>query len=184
MTIKGQKQNQASLPKNLLESIRNLGTGIVSDAQEQIGFIKRNPNVDSLFEKEILQIPEKPRIRTREITSEERIVFSAKEEEMKIKIRILQEEARKMASAVEKLNQVIKNATLETPPKVGIYHENFLLKLISFIKSLTKRIEDSSVWLTNWHRRVKKIPFYWAQFKKSGSKFMLSSERYMATQAG
>jgi len=112
------------------------------------------------------------------------VVFSAREQSVKRKVISLQEELKRLSHSINNLSQKIQNNTQETISAPGIYHENFLEKLISFVKSLTKKVNKASTWINVMQARMKKRPFYWAQINKSGSKYMLSADRYMSTQAG
>lgn len=201
MIPKGQKQKQKRIRNGaLLEALRDLGGGTVKSLNEDfLGQIPKDvftqtglhpqklegtPNpqepVDLLKIKELEQ-----RFRRLEISKrEERLVFSSQQQEVKVRLAALQEEAKKMASATQNLAQEVKIAVLQTPVEPGTYHLTFLEKLISFIKSLTQKIENAAVWVSAFNQRAKKRPFYWAQVGRSGTKFMLSQERYMATQVG
>jgi len=70
------------------------------------------------------------------------------------------------------------------PVEPGVYHLNFFERPKQAIIIFRKKIEDSASWLALFNQRAKKRGYYWTQFKKSGTKFLLSQERYMATQAG
>lgn len=186
MTPKGQKQNSKTLPRDLLEALHDLGGGIGSDIQEQTGTRPRKTSdTTPLYEpREFPSIFER-RFRQAEIVRrQEKIVFSAKEQETKAKVAALQEKVKELSSATQNLAKEVKIAAVQTPVEPGVYHETFFEKLILFVKSLTKKVEDASVWLAALNSRAKKRPFYWAQVQKSGTKFMLSGERYMSTQAG
>ncbi|MFZ5366336.1 MAG: DUF5660 family protein [Patescibacteria group bacterium] len=187
MAPKGQKPKSKTLPRDLLEALRDLGGGIGSDIQDQTGLRPRKISETVLPENqkpELQEIFERRFCQAEIVRKQERIVFSAKDQESKTKVAALQEEVKKLASATQNLAKEVKIAAVQTPVEPGVYHETFFEKLISFIKSLTRKIEDASVWLAAWNARAKKRPFYWAQVQKSGTKFMLSQERYMATQAG
>ncbi len=191
MTPKGQSIKSKTLPKDLIEALRDLGTGLGTDVQEQTGIRPRRTSQTVFsqepnpFENREFEEISGRRLRQAEVVRrQEKLVFSAKEQETKAKVTALQEEVKKLASATKNLTKEVEIAAAETPVRPGIYHETFFEKLISFVKSLTKKIEDASVWLAAWNSRAKKRPFYWAQVQKSGTKFMLSGERYMATQAG
>jgi hypothetical protein len=66
----------------------------------------------------------------------------------------------------------------------GTYHLNFFEKLKQFIILMRKQVQDSQSWLEMSYSRKKAQNGYWSGFKKSGTKFSLSSERYMATSSG
>lgn len=190
MGQKGQK-NQTRVPKGLFEALRDLPGGILDDAKDQMGFFApknsqdQQERTDSFQQEERLRELYSLRVnRSQEVKREEHLVFSAKEQETKNKVDQLIAEVRKMASAVKELEDQVQTTAFIAPVNPGVYHETFFEKLISFVKSMTKNIKNSSVWLGTSNSKAKKNPYYWQQVKKSGTKFMLSSERYMATQAG
>ncbi len=111
-------------------------------------------------------------------------VFSAKKKEEQEKIKALQAEVIELAKSIEKFDQEIKVAAIQQTVNPGVYHETFFEKLVSFIKSLSEKITESTAWLSTTNKRARKQPYYWQQVRKSGTRFMLSQERHMATQAG
>src|SRR4030043_501414 len=56
-------------------------------------------------------------------------------------------------------------------------------KLLEFVKSFRKKIEESSVWLHATNKRAEKQN-YWSKFKKHGGKFLLSADHYLTRSAG
>jgi hypothetical protein len=193
MTPKGQKVNPKSLPKDFIEALRDLGGGIASDIGDQTGLRPKKISQPSFPEEmfslegknqETAKIFERRLYRAEVLRKQEKLIFSSRDQETKTKVFALQQEVQKLALATNSLAKEAKVAAFSVPSQPGIYHETFFEKLISFIKSLTKKVENASVWLAAWNARSKKKPFYWAQVGKSGSKFMLSPDRYMSTQAG
>lgn len=118
------------------------------------------------------------------IHREEKIVFSAKKQETESRVKLLQEEAAKLAKEVKNLDEKIEIAATTAPVEVGTYHISFFEKLIHVIRSITQKVSDASTWLSLTMARGKRRSYYWGQVQKSGSKYLLSQERYMATQAG
>lgn len=115
---------------------------------------------------------------------EEKIVFSAKKQETQARVKLLQEEAAKLTKEVKNLDEKIEIAATAAPVEVGTYHISFFEKLIHVIRSITQKVSDASTWLSLTMVRGKRRSYYWGQVQKSGSKYLLSQERYMATQAG
>jgi len=188
MVSKGQKQSPKTLPKDLREIIRDVGEGMAYDVKKQTGIIpSENPQDNLLYDSEKRSLPPEyypQKIERRLPRKQEWVVFSAQEQSVKMKVITLQEELKRLSRSVNNLSQKIQDSVQETVPTPGIYHENFFEKLISFIKSLTKKVDKASTWVSAVNSRLKKKPFYWAQINKSGSKYMLSADRYMSTQAG
>jgi hypothetical protein len=102
----------------------------------------------------------------------------------KKQVQAIREEISKLAKSMGDLAQEIQIATMQTPSNPGIYHQNFYTHLRSIIKALRTRVESSRNWLAASNARASKRGFYWSQVGKSGSKYMLSSERYMVTSTG
>lgn len=118
---------------------------------------------------------------------EEKVLFTRRQKENQQQVKSLQEEIRKLAKSVSNLASEAKEAetaTLQELPTVGAYHLTFFEKLRKVLAELRSKLQESSYWLAAWNKKSQKKNFYWKQFKKSGSKFMLSSDRYMSTQAG
>lgn len=199
MTSKGQQPKQKRLRNNsLVESLRDLGGGVVKGFAEefigempkdiftQTGLRPQKPsekfNPYESFE-EVKTLQQKLR-QTEIVRREEQVVFSVEEQTTKNQVTALLQEAQKLSKAVQSLSSEVQVAALQTPVEVGTYHVSFFEKLISFLQSLTQKIENASVWMAAWSTKTKKQPSYWSQVKQSGSKFMLSQERYMSTQAG
>ena len=115
---------------------------------------------------------------------EEKVVYSRREQEIKLQVKALQEELQKLAKTTQGLSREVEKAAFETVVSPGVYHLNFFERLRRWIASFRKKIAQSQLWLQEWNRRAEKRSVYWARVKKHGNKYLLSQERYMATQAG
>lgn len=102
----------------------------------------------------------------------------------KKQIQGIREEIAKLAKSMGELAQEVQVATLQAPTNPGIYHKNFYAHLRSVIASLRAKVESSKNWLHASNSRAGKKSGYWSQVSSSGTKFMLSSERYMVTSTG
>ncbi|GAG16340.1 unnamed protein product, partial [marine sediment metagenome] len=138
---------------------------------------------DFLKSRERLAV-QKERQRYQHKIEEEHLVFHRKQEEAKLQIKAVQNELKKLADASQGLSIEIKKATFTAAVEPGTYHENFFDRIRRLIELARKKIVESKSWLETFNHRSKKRSHYWGQVKKSGTKFMLSQERYMATQAG
>jgi hypothetical protein len=121
------------------------------------------------------------------IHREEKILFTREQKETQAQVNNLQEEIKKLAKSTAELASEAKEAEISARqqiPLAGEYHINFFIRLRKLIASLREQIHESSLWLSAWNQRAKKRNYYWGQFKKSGSKFLLSSDRSVATQTG
>ena len=105
------------------------------------------------------------------------------EADLSRKIEEVRRELAALAATVSNLHQDIDKAVSEVPVEPGVYHLNFFERLKSLLKALKEQIEDSRSWLALWSTR-KKQRHYWSLYRKHGTKFGLSSERTLATQAG
>jgi len=121
------------------------------------------------------------------IHREEKILFTREQKETQAQVNNLQEEIKKLAKSTAELASEVKEAeisAMQEAPLMGTYHVNFFIRLRKLLSSLREQIHESSLWLASWNKKAQKRNHYWNQFKKSGSKFLLSSDRYTATQAG
>ena len=117
--------------------------------------------------------------------TEEKTIWSAGQQEVQFQIKSIQAELQKIAQELPNLDQGIKNIAQEAIVNPGVYHLNFLKRLQSLIALIRKKVQESKSWLSEWKNYCKKKRgYYGLQAQKSGTKFTLSSERYMATQAG
>jgi len=200
---KGQsKKKKPVLTDNFLEKLRELGSGVSdsviedviegmpSTAVDQITGRKRSgtlkPN-EALNLKETQEQEQYRRRLSREffrVRQEERLVFKQEEQKTRLQIKAIQEELKKLVESTKNLVKEVEVATKLEPVEPGVYHLNFFERLKQTIIIFRKKIEDSASWLALFNQRTKKRSYYWSQFRKSGTKFMLSAERYMSTQAG
>lgn len=111
-------------------------------------------------------------------------VFNQKDEQTKEEIKKIQEELKKLAEELENLGNDVQRAVGEEVVSPGSYHISFFEKLRTFIIQLRKRVGESKNWLSISSARKQQKSTYWSGVKKSGTKYMLSQERYMQTQSG
>ena len=103
---------------------------------------------------------------------------------IKEQIKTIQEEVKLLAHEAGQFTQEIQVASFQAVRSPGAYHRNFFSHLKSIIVALRKRVADSRHWLAESNGRARKRSFYWGQVQKSGTKYMLSAERYMVTSTG
>jgi len=169
MTILTDKKKKIA-QKNFLELLRN--------AQEETA----NSRQESTLKKE--QFFRRFQEEFQQVRPVEKLVFNQADQEIKLQVTATQEELKKLALSTQNLAKEVETAAVQTPVNPGIYHLNFFERLRQKIILLKKKIDESATWLGEFNQRSAKRNYYWAQVKKSGTKFMLSQERYMATQAG
>jgi len=122
--------------------------------------------------------------RLQQVHYQEQVVFNQKNQETQVQIKAIQEELKSLAGSMKNLDKEIDKAIDQIPVKPGVYHVNFLEKIKQAIILLKKRVEDASTWLEALNQKSAKRHAYWGQFKKSGTQFSQSSERYVATSVG
>lgn len=124
------------------------------------------------------------RSRLQQIHRKEELIFSRKQEEIKREIEAIQEELKKLIGEATGLAQEMEIALEQNVVEPGVYHLNFFDKLRQLLILLRKKVADSHTWMHTVNSRSEHRSFFWGQVGKSGTKFMLSQERYMSTQAG
>lgn len=209
--MKTLKQNtkKSNSRDSFLESFRDLGSDFYSTAKDDL--IKKGSKdiFDSLFpfnqpsppkqensgnpfnpfpmEAELERKYRSQLRQTEIVRREEKVLFTRQQKETQQQVVSLQEEIKKLAKTTADLASEAKEAeitAMQELPEVGTYHLNFFARLRKLIAELRSQIQESSFWLAAWNKKAQKRNYYWNQFKKSGSKFLLSSDRYVATQAG
>ncbi|MEA3355055.1 MAG: DUF5660 family protein [Patescibacteria group bacterium] len=190
--------------KNFIEAFKDIGKSTIkSFAKDVIGgtaktavdvftkgqAIDNSETKDNFkFEEYLNQQEQKIRSQERQrfeaIRREEKIIFSRENHQTKIQIETLQTQIKQLASEQVGLMKELDQASFQAVVSPGIYHKNFFERLLHLIKLAKKNIASSRTWLSLHNHRAKKQAGYWAQFKKSGTSFMLSGERSTATQTG
>lgn len=204
-TSNKQKSNR---PNNFIEAIKEIGSSIKSQAKDatvgtgrsamdqlfgapknttpQIGEMPANKpfNFEDFLRSREKQIEFNERQKYARKFREETLVFHRKEEEAKRQIAQIQEELKKLAEETVGLSQEVKKAVFEGVAQGGTYHVSFFDRIKRIIEIARKQITESRHWFQTLNQRRKQKSYYWYRVKKSGTRFMLSHERYMATQAG
>lgn len=120
--------------------------------------------------------------RHREVT--ETKIFDRKEEEVKAKIAAIKEQLQFLVKELAGMDKELEKAIEEEIVNPGTYHLSFFEKLRKFLIDLRKRVADSANWLEISAQRKAAQQGYWGNVKKAGTKYLLSQERTLATQAG
>lgn len=108
---------------------------------------------------------------------EDRQRFLNKQKEVEKQIELLRDAILKIAKSTQNFSSEVEKAAFEAPVNPGKYHLGFFETLKSTLEIIKKRLDDSASWMQEFNKRKDRVPFFWAQFKKSGTKYMLSSER-------
>ncbi len=183
------KHNSAILNKNPLESLRNVGTGIASGTAasfkdlgtgmfDQLLGIEHNTQKD----KASSAAEKQPKAA---LKRELKTVWSFQQEQESRTIRSLVEQLKQEVKLLKQADSSlmseikdIEKLTLESlPEKPGIYHVRFLELLISILKTLRAKINESRTWLIAFQSKKKKRGSAFSSLsKKKGTQFSLSQE--------
>jgi hypothetical protein len=192
---------RGSFLEALKDQARAASFGVADGALDQLrGGIKSQPrqpeatpapfNFEDFLRQRELQVRQQERIIAQRQRSAETLVFHAGEETAKKEIEVIKQEIKALVAQTGKLSSELVEAektvsTTVVDIKTGTYYVSFFERIRRLIKLAKKRICESRTWLEVFSSRAKcRGPYYWTQVGKSGTKFMLSQERYMATQAG
>lgn len=202
------KKQQNYQSDNFFEAFRDLGNqtaktgidamqGLADDMWQQLQPGKGptqpisgelRPNRSSSLEEELLRREEEARRSERahfeHVRRQEQMVFSRKEQELKAQIAAIQDELKKLIGEAGGLVQEVELAVEQTIVEPGVYHLNFFDRLRQLIILLRKKVADSKTWMHTVNAKAQRRSYFWGQVGKSGTKFLLSQERYMSTQAG
>lgn len=149
-----------------------------------------NPQGQDKFDFESFLNQQENRIRQQErqhfeqMRHEEQVIYSSEKQQEKLEIESLQVKIKQLAKEVGGVMVEAEKTAFQIVVTPGVYHKNFFKRLIALLEIARKSVHDSRtcLQLTNLRNQAKSI--YWASVKKSGTSFMLSSDRTVATQAG
>ena len=189
---------------NLIEALRDQSKaatfGVATNIFDQLtGRTPANQTSESQTNKqfnfeEFLKLREaQVRLQERQLSQRHRVtetlVFYRKEEVAKQQIEVIKQEIKTLVIQTGNLSSDLKEAVKAVAGRIpdiksGVYYVSFFERIRRLIVLARKRISESQTWLSEFNSRCKTKSYYWNQVNQSGSKFMLSHERYMATQAG
>ena len=203
------KIKQKITKQNVLESLKDLGTGAVGQTgdllkstsedffRELMGMSKAQPKRSgelsagqALSMNEVLSGKEeenkKLRIQIgleRQLSADEKRVSQEKTNELKVRLQALVSEVQKVAASTGNLAQETQIAIVQAPSEPGVYHIVFFEKILEFLQSFRKKIDLAATWLQSSNKRAEKKN-YWNMYKKKGSSFLLSPDHYLQRSAG
>jgi hypothetical protein len=119
----------------------------------------------------------------RRLNEEEKIRVEQKSNQLRIQLKAVIEEVSRLSQSTQELAQEVNIAVMQAPVEPGVYHLIFFEKLLEFVKSFRKKVEDASIWLHATNKRAQKKN-YWNSYKKHGAKFLLSADHYLTRSAG
>ena len=208
-TAQKQKNLKAIRRQNVLESLKDIGSGAAGSLKSDLLERGSKDLLDQIFGNrpnkkysgdisvgESLEISEvisgeheeKKKLEgqlflERQLRQEEKILVEKKGNELKLQLHAITQEVIALALSTQGLGDEVEIAAVQAPSNPGVYHVVFFEKLLSFIKSFRKKIESASVWLHATNKRAEKRNF-WGLYKKHGSKFLLSPDHYLQRSAG
>jgi hypothetical protein len=119
----------------------------------------------------------------RQMAQSEKEIANEKMSKLRVQLQAMTAEIAKLASATTGLAQETQVAMMAAPVEPGVYHVIFFEKVLEFLQSFRKKIENASVWLGGTNKRAEKKN-YWSMYKKKGSSFLLSPDHYLQRSAG
>ena len=119
----------------------------------------------------------------RQMAGDEKALSNEKMTKLRVQLQAMTSEIAKLASATQGLAQETQIAMITAPVEPGVYHIIFFEKVLEFLQSFRKKIENASVWLYSSNKRAEKKN-YWSMYKKKGSSFLLSPDHYLQRSAG
>lgn len=119
----------------------------------------------------------------RNLSSDEKRLSQEKMQELKIQLQAITVEIGKLAGSTGNLATQTEIAMVEVPVNPGVYHVIFFEKVLEFLQSFRKKIDQAATWLQSSNKRAEKKN-YWSMYKKKGSSFLLSPDHYLSRSAG
>lgn len=203
------KVKSAVLKRNVIESLKdiggdfgNQGTDLLKSTSEDffkelMGMtppqVKRSGEMKAGESLEMSQVisgkeEENNKLRAqisleRNLSSDEKRLSQEKMQELRIQLQAITVEIGKLAASTGILATQTEIAMIEVPVNPGVYHVIFFEKVLEFLQSFRKKIDQASVWLQSTNKRAEKKN-YWSMYKKKGSSFLLSPEHYLQRSAG
>ena len=195
--------------QNVLESLKDLGAGVTSQATDLLkdtseDFLKELLGMSkvpakqsgSLSPGESVQMnpevaakeEENKKLRAqisleRQLSGDEKRVSIEKSQELKNELQALMIEVQKVAASTQSLAEVTQVTLMAAPIEPGVYHISFFQNVLQFLESFRKRIDLTVTWLQSSNKRAEKKN-YWSMYKKKGASFLLSPDHYSQRSAG
>ena len=119
----------------------------------------------------------------RNLASDEMRLSQEKMQELRIQLQAITVEIGKLAASTGSLATQAEIAMVEVPVNPGVYHVVFFEKVLEFLQSFRKKIDEAATWLSSSNKRAEKKN-YWSMYKKKGSSFQLSPDHYLQRSAG
>lgn len=209
MTDQKKKNQQMITRQNVLESLKDLGTGTAA----QTGDLLKNTSEDFFRELMGMQRPnikrsadigigetlqmsdvmsgkeeENKKLRAqisleRQLSNDEKKVSGENMQELRVQLQALMQEVHSVAASTENLAEATQVAMMSAPIEPSPYHIAFFKNVLEFLRSFRKKIDMTATWLQSSNKRAEKKN-YWNMYKKKGSSFLLSPDHYLQRSAG
>ncbi len=119
----------------------------------------------------------------RRLLEEEKLAIEKKNNQLKLQLHAITQEIQAVVMSTPKLARQVEVASLVSSVDPGIYHLVFLEKILEFLKSFRKKINNASDWLMATNKRTNKRNF-WNQYKVQKGQALLNPETYSQRSAG
>jgi hypothetical protein len=134
-------------------------------------------------------IQQRERILIQQQRQSETLIFNCREETAKKEINLIRQEIKSLVVQTGKLSNELleaEKAVFGNIPdiKSGKYYLSFFEGIKNLIILAKKKITESQTWLGVFNKRCQNKSYYWTQVAKSGSKYMMSHDRAVATSVG
>lgn len=176
------RQEAAQLPRDFMQELLGIQKSAVSGEIYAGESVEMNEVMSGKHE--ILRQQRKREVFIKEVMREEFRQKEKKTNELRMQLKALQEEIIVLAQNTENLAEETQVAAMQAPVDPGEYHVIFFEKLLGFIKSFRKKIEEAKTWLHAVNKRTAKKNAWGANYKKHGAKYLLSGEHYLTRSAG
>ena len=178
------KEEAARLPEDFMEQL----FGIHAPQKKYSGEIGAGEaiEVNDVFSgqhEELIKLRKQQALEHR-LFQEERALIDKKTNDLRLQLKAIQEEILILAKHTEELAEETTVAAMQATVEPGVYHVIFFEKLLEFMKSFNKKIEEAGVWLHASNKRASRKNAWGANYKKHGSKYLLSGEHYLQRSAG
>ena len=206
------KQPKQYANQNPIEAITSIGSGFVDSFKEELGKRSVNEAWDQLLQtgqsekqsnasdngdlsageeldlaqvkREVRKITEQGQDFVREIVHAGKNAGAENSREIQVKIQEILIEIKQLAKSTGEIQTQVEIISAEqTSQNAGVYHVNFLEKMLGFLRDARMNVDDSLAWFKAL-RSKKAQRQYGVLAKKHGASFMLSNERSAVTQTG
>ena len=174
------------LGKKSAGEIKNELLGIESQPQsKEHGDLSEGAELDlANISEQTVEITEMGRQYAQEVIHAGKRANAENSQEIQVKMQEILIEIKKLSQSSEELKDQVEVISMEQVGEdPGVYHFNFLEKMLSFLTGLRLNVEDSLAWFSALGSK-KKARQYGSMAKKHGTSFTLSNERQVATQVG